>query len=67
MRVKQDAEKLINEAVEARAIENNPELAEFRDIAREVATLPREQQTKVALFAQGVIAATAAGVINADK
>jgi len=67
MRRAQDAEKLINEAQQKRFLENSPEHKEFLDIAKEVAQLPKDQQTKVALFAQGVIAATAAGVGNAEQ
>ena len=67
MRRKQDADKLINEAQQRAFLESSPEYKEFTDLAEEVAQLPREQQAKVALFAQGVIAATAAGVTYAEQ
>jgi hypothetical protein len=67
MRKKQNVDQIIEEAKERNFLENNPQYTEFKDLAAEVAQLPKEQQTKVALFAQGVIAATAAGVGNATE
>lgn len=37
-------------------------LTDFGKLVRDVALLPEQQQQKVALFAQGVIAASAAGI-----
>lgn len=67
MRRKQDADQIIEETKQRDFLERSPEHKEFLDIAKEVAQLPKDQQTKVALFAQGVIAATAAGVGNAEQ
>ena len=46
----------------AQAAESKPELKPFEELVKDVAALPRAQQQTVALFTQGVIAATAAGV-----
>lgn len=67
MRKKQNVDQIIEETQQRTFLENNPQYKEFSDLAKEVAQLPKEQQAKVAIFAQGVIAATAAGVGNAAE
>jgi len=67
MRKKQNVDQIIKETKQRDFLERNPELKDFHELAKEVAQLPKDQQTKVALFAQGVIAATAAGVGNAEQ
>lgn len=60
MRKKQNVDQIIEETQQRTFLENNQQYKEFNDLAKEVAQLPREQQAKVVIFAQGVIAATAA-------